>query len=115
MAEERQRVLRHVWEKRAIIRHLNDRDAEIVFPNRGENEGNIRSLSFQLNHRLGDIHRDTERWRFVGCELCFVTTGQRYPDYGLGECNRWGGCEAVRYILRWLESLAIPKYYDYQR
>ena len=81
-------MLRHVWEKRAIIRHLNDRDAEIVFLNRGEDEGNIRSLLFQLNRRLGDIHRDTERWRFVGCELYFTTTGQRYPDYRLGEYNR---------------------------
>jgi hypothetical protein len=61
VAEERQRVLRHIWEKRATIRHLNDRDTEIVFPDKGEDKGNIRSLSFQLNRRLGDIHRDTER------------------------------------------------------
>src|SRR5262249_5462153 len=90
--------------------------AEIVFPNKAEiKDGDSKAKAcFALDRRLGKIHRTTENWRFVGCELCFAITGQREPDHKLEECKRWSACEAARRILGWLESLAIPRYFDYR-
>ncbi|KAG7408489.1 hypothetical protein Forpe1208_v012076 [Fusarium oxysporum f. sp. rapae] len=116
-AEKHQKIISHLQGMHAIIRPLNERDSELVFPDEGS-EASINDEYFKanpcfgLNDRLGRIHDTTEEWRFVGCEVCFVMTGRREPDHKLADCDQWSACESAKRILRWLESLAIPRYFN---
>ncbi|KAF5261492.1 hypothetical protein FOXYS1_7818, partial [Fusarium oxysporum] len=115
-AEKQKKVVSYLRGMHAIIRHLSETDCELVFPDEDSdvsiNDDYFKANPcFGLNDRLGRIHDITEEWRFVGCEVCFAMTGRREPDHNLDDCNRWSACKPAKRILRWLESLAIPRYF----
>lgn len=114
--DQQQKAIAHLRQKMASTRALNDTSREMIFP--------AEDPSFQVttdylnanpcfahNNRLGRIHEITEQWRFVGCEVCFVTTGRKEPDHDLKSCDRWPSCGSAKRILRWLESLAISRHF----
>ncbi|KAM5520394.1 hypothetical protein FOXYSP1_18818 [Fusarium oxysporum f. sp. phaseoli] len=115
-AEKQKKVVSHLRGMHAIIRHLSETDCKLVFldedSNVSINDDYFKAnLCFGLNNRLRRIHDITKEWRFVGCEVCFAMTGRREPDHNLDDCNRWSACKPAKRILRWLESLAIPRYF----
>lgn len=116
-AKKQKQVMSHLRGMHAMIRPLSERDSELVFPDE-DSEVSIdddyfkANPCFGFNERLGRIHDITEEWRFVGCEVCFVMTGRREPDHNLVDCDQWSACEPAKRILRWLESLAIPRYFS---
>ncbi|KAH6876848.1 hypothetical protein B0T10DRAFT_497395 [Thelonectria olida] len=64
----------------------------------------------RLERRLDDVYETLRWWGAVGCEFCFVMSGNAQPGHTLEKCDRWHGCEKAGAILRWLESLEIPKF-----
>ncbi|KAH6628948.1 hypothetical protein F5144DRAFT_329383 [Chaetomium tenue] len=118
-AEERRRIVAYLAGKLPIVHSINSKDTKLVITaeHGGKRTGEADSPphpSYQTTRRLGKIHKRTEEWRFVGCELCFATTGQREPDHGLEDCGRWETSETARRLLRWLEGLSIPRYYGWR-
>lgn len=117
--EERLKIMSHLRERQAEIRTLNETDAEIVCPKDADSSGSVEDIQayiranpwFVLNERLGHILETAEEWRFVGCELCFAETGRREPDHVLDQCHQWPACKPAKRILRWLECLAIPRFF----
>ena len=113
--EERQRILSHLHGSQVTIRVLSNTKAEIIVPK--ENTSTLldddpeEARAWRLFRRLEDIHDHTERWRFVGCEACFLQTGAPEPDHGLAECDQQPASAAAKRILTWLESLAIPRFF----
>ncbi|KAK3896487.1 hypothetical protein C8A05DRAFT_20543, partial [Staphylotrichum tortipilum] len=116
-ADEQRKIAAYLAGKLPIVHSINSKDAKLVTAREQDGrrtEGEETPPphpSSQTNRRLGTIHKRTQEWRFVGCELCFAHTGQREPDHGLEDCERWGTSEAARRVLQWLERLSIPRYY----
>jgi hypothetical protein len=111
--EERQRILSHLHGWQVTIRVLSSTKAEIAVPKEDTSkvldEDAEESRAWRLMRRLEHIHEHTERWRFVGCEACFLQTGAPEPDHGLAECDRQPLSATAKRLLTWLESLAIPR------
>ncbi|KJZ68433.1 hypothetical protein HIM_12177 [Hirsutella minnesotensis 3608] len=111
--EQQEKIIAHLREKQPPTRGLNERDRELVFPDRDEgttlDDEYMRVL--RAKTRLEHVHEATERWWFAGCELCFLATGRKVPGHNIKTCNRQPACEQARRILRWLESLRIPRQY----
>jgi hypothetical protein len=93
VANEYKMIVSYLKTKQAEIQSLNENEAEIVVP--GDTDEDFSSHLFMaapyldLNDRLSWIHRTTEAWRFVGCELCFITKSEREPYHGLEDCEEW--------------------------
>lgn len=83
-------------ERRSVIRFLNEYRA-------GKESG------FALQCRLTEILQTVEWWGLVGCILYFVTTGQMQPNHEMSSCTMTAYREEVMSVLRWLESLYIPR------
>ncbi|KJZ69798.1 hypothetical protein HIM_10816 [Hirsutella minnesotensis 3608] len=122
-AEEQQRIIAYLRGKHARIRILGARDREFVFPADNPDDDEDKAMEdsprqidpvFAHSERLERIHEITESWRFVGCELCYVTSGQREPDHDLCQCTQWPESLLARTTLQWLESLDIPRYLDHR-
>ncbi|EEU34411.1 uncharacterized protein NECHADRAFT_82260 [Fusarium vanettenii 77-13-4] len=64
----------------------------------------------RLEKRLDKAYATLEWWETVGCEFCFVMNGNTQPGHAMEQCDRWHGCDKARSILKWLESLSIPKF-----
>lgn len=111
--EQQEKIIAFLREKQAATRVLNETERELVFPDRDgsttPDDEYMRVLHFKL--RLEHVHGTTERWLFAGCELCFLATGRKAPDHSMNTCNRQPACKEARRILRWLESLRIPRQY----
>jgi hypothetical protein len=43
---------------------------------------------FESHHRLFTIDQAFVRWRNVGCQLCYASTGEPEPDHDLEHCSR---------------------------
>ncbi|EXK78107.1 hypothetical protein FOQG_17195 [Fusarium oxysporum f. sp. raphani 54005] len=65
--------------------------------------------TWRLEKRLDNAYATLEWWETVGCEFCFVMNGNVQPGHAMEKCDRWHGCDKARSILKWLESLNIPK------
>ncbi|MBE3045386.1 hypothetical protein IMZ48_23115 [Candidatus Bathyarchaeota archaeon] len=122
-ADELQQIVSHLHGKQATIRPMNGSDAELVTAEVGVgSDGSIgdRNAYHKANpwvaliRRLEHSYKITDDWSHVGCELCFAETGRREPDHGLEACQRQPACGAARHILQWLESLAIPRFFDHR-
>ncbi|KAH7113061.1 hypothetical protein EDB81DRAFT_922310 [Dactylonectria macrodidyma] len=64
----------------------------------------------RLQNRLDEAYQTLAWWGSVGCEFCFVMHGKQQPGHTLKECDRWHGCDKAKSILRWLDSLDIPRF-----
>lgn len=119
-ADERRKIAAYLATKLPTIYPINRKDSKLILAEdagkrSSDSEDTGPDPSFLTNSRLGMIHDHTEKWRFVGCELCFASTGQREPGHSLEDCERWSTSGAARRVLRWLERLEIPRYYGRQR
>ena len=85
-----------VEERRAILEAVKAR------------ERTHQTRHFDSWHRLDGVKQFT-RWRNVGCQLCFASTGQPEPDHTFEDCIRWEGGQTARDICKWLEGLQIPR------
>lgn len=115
-AEERNKIALYMATKLPTASLLHPTDAKLTlteYHSKGDGDDSEAGLnsSFITNSRLERIHDHTETWRFVGCELCYATTGKREPSHGLEGCERWSTSRAARRVLRWLEKLDVPRYY----
>jgi len=88
-----------VEEQRAILMHVKSEESRI-------------NCIFKSRRRLMEIDEQFMRWRNVGCQLCFATTGRPEPDHMVYDCTSWDSCERARAILNWLEKLALPRFSD---
>lgn len=68
-----------------------------------------RKSDFALECRLTDILQTVEWWSLAGCTLCFASTGDLQPDHTMASCTRETDRERALAVLRWLESLSIPR------
>lgn len=114
-----QTIASYLGDKTAEIRMLDEDAAEIVFApdddsSRARSSGSSFKMhpSYALDWRLERIHETYEEWRFVGCELCYATTGELEPDHGIHNCTRWPSSDNARRILCWLDSLRIPRFFE---
>jgi hypothetical protein len=71
-------------------------------------EANLNS-NFQSRHRLLAIDQAFVRWRNVGCQLCYASTGEYEPDHDLEQCSRHESSEKARKIFNWLRELKLPR------
>jgi hypothetical protein len=58
------------------------------------------------------IDREFLRWKNVGCQLCYATTGEPEPDHKIQDCVAWDSAEKTQDILQWLETLNIPRTFN---
>lgn len=65
--------------------------------------------SFQSRHRLLAIDQAFVRWKNVGCQLCYASTGEHEPDHDLEQCSRHESSETARKIFNWLQELKLPR------
>ncbi|PVH90804.1 hypothetical protein DM02DRAFT_678390 [Periconia macrospinosa] len=86
-----------VEERRQILAHIKGKEAK-------------KNKVFESWYRLPGIEKQFTRWRNVGCQLCFATTGEPEPDHKIEECSSWDSCGKAREILKWLEKLDIPRF-----
>lgn len=70
------------------------------------------SSADRLEKRLDNAYATLKWWGTVGCEFCFVMNGNAQPGHTMEKCDRWHGCDKARSILKWLESLNIPKFLE---
>lgn len=68
--------------------------------------------TIRLEKRLDNAYATLKWWETVGCEFCFVMNGNAQPGHTMEKCDRWHGCDKARSILKWLESLSIPKFFE---
>ena len=85
-----------VEERRAILEAVEARERD------------HQTQTFDSWHRL-DVAKQFTRWKNVGCQLCFASTGQPGPDHALEECTRGEDVQTARDICKWLEDLPIPR------
>uniref|UniRef100_A0A0D2XRY5 Uncharacterized protein n=2 Tax=Fusarium oxysporum (strain Fo5176) TaxID=660025 RepID=A0A0D2XRY5_FUSOF len=115
-AQEYEMIVSYLESKQVEIRPLDKNEVEIVVS--GDSDRVVSNQPFtaapflDLNDRLSWIHKTTEDWKFVGCELCFINKGEREPDHGLENCEEWPASKHAKRILSWLITLKIPRYYD---
>lgn len=106
-------IMVHLRKEQAATRALGGTDREFAFPHRDS-----RTMPDEKYWHVCHSQKRVERildiaeiWRFDSCELCFLATGLRLACHSIYYCNRQPVCEPARRILRWLESLRIPRYY----
>ncbi|KAH6974915.1 hypothetical protein EDB80DRAFT_757801 [Ilyonectria destructans] len=87
------------------LQAATERHATIHFLN-GCIENRVEGLS--LAYRLDNIHKTTEWWTSIRCEVCFIATGKQQLGHDMNTCRSDEGNRA-RSIHRWLESLTIPR------
>ncbi|KNB16555.1 hypothetical protein FOXG_21706 [Fusarium oxysporum f. sp. lycopersici 4287] len=86
-AQEYEMIVSYLKSKQVEIWPLDKNEVEIVVS--GDSDRVVSNQPFtaapflDLNDRLSWIHKTTEDWKFVGCELCFINKGEREPDHGL--------------------------------
>jgi hypothetical protein len=68
--------------------------------------------SFQSRRRLLAIDQAFVRWRNVGCQLCYASTGEYEPDHDLEQCSRPESSEKARKIFTWLQDLEFLRLVD---
>ncbi|KAL7940767.1 hypothetical protein V8C42DRAFT_361765 [Trichoderma barbatum] len=85
-----------IKERRAVIELLDNYKA-----------GKQHTLAIEF--RLKNILETIEWWRTSGCQLCYAITGKLEPDHDMNSCVREADCKRAKSILRWLESLDIPR------
>jgi hypothetical protein len=73
-------------------------------------ENRVNQPVFDSWHRLLRIGADISQGRREGCQLCLVTANGTHKHHTLLSCGNHPGAERARAILRWLESLDIPRY-----
>lgn len=73
-------------------------------------------LNFESNlesrRRLHAVGEEFQRWRNVGCQLCYASSGKPEPDHELESCNRRDGSEKAQRIFAWLQDLMLPRFGD---
>ncbi|RMJ02400.1 hypothetical protein CDV36_015333 [Fusarium kuroshium] len=77
-----------------------------------ERAKDTKGSTSRLEKRLDNAYATLEWWEAVGCEFCFVMNGNAQPGHAMEKCDRWHGCDKARSILKWLESLSIPKFLE---
>ena len=103
-ADERRKIAVYLATKLPTICPINCKDSKLILvkdvgKRSSDSEDTGLDPSFLMNSRLGMIHNHTEKWRFVGCELCFASTGQRELSHSLEDCERWSTSGAARRVL----------------
>lgn len=64
----------------------------------------------KLKSLLEDIEEDHfDRWRSVGCQLCFVNNGVQAPDHQITRCTS-AGSDKAKMILQWLDGLKLERF-----
>jgi hypothetical protein len=90
---ERENVIE---ERKMISTHIDSVEAKLNF-------------NFQSRHRLLAIDQAFMRWRNVGCQLCYASTGEQEPDHDLEQCSRHESSEKAKKIFNWLQELELPR------
>ena len=90
---ERDNVLE---ERKLISAHIKSQEAEA-------------NKDFDTPHRLHGIEGAFVRWRNVGCQLCYASTGEPEPDHDLEHCRRRDASDKARKIFNWLQDLNLPR------
>lgn len=111
--EKLQKIMVRLREEQAATRALGGTDRELAFPDRDHRTTPDEKYwhVYRAQKRLERILEIADLWRFDSCELCFLATGLRLACHSIYDCNRQPVCEPAKRILRWLESLRIPRYY----
>jgi hypothetical protein len=88
---EREDVIK---ERKMISMHISHVEAQL-------------NRSFQSRRRLLAIDQAFVRWRNVGCQLCYASTGEYEPDHDLEQCSRPESSEKARKIFTWLQRCSM--------
>ncbi|KAJ6267416.1 hypothetical protein PSV08DRAFT_229224 [Bipolaris maydis] len=86
-----------IEERKLISAHVNS--GEIDFDHEWNSRRQLQALSEKF-----------QRWKNVGCQLCYVKSGKPEPDHKLECCDRWDDSEKARRIFNWLQGLKLPRF-----
>jgi hypothetical protein len=83
-------------ERKLISAHMQSHEAKV-------------NKEFHTPCRLYGIEKAFVRWRNVGCQLCYASTGQPEPDHDLEHCKQRDVSDKARRIFNWLQDLKLPR------
>jgi hypothetical protein len=83
-------------ERKLISAHIKSQEAEV-------------NKDLDTPHRLHGIEEAIVRWRNVGCQLCYASTGEPEPDHDLEHCRRRDVSDKARKMFNWLQDLKLPR------
>jgi hypothetical protein len=83
-------------EKNLVSAHIKSQEAEA-------------NKDLDTPHRLHGIEEAFVRWRNVGWQLCYASTGEPEPDQDLEHYRRRDASGKARKIFNWLQDLNLPR------